>query len=201
MVSAAAGTLRLTEVYALEVTEPLAPPDRTLSVPLPVEARQVKVLRGGEQWTLEAGGRRVTLSDALPEGQHTLALIYELAISGGRVVADRYMPVAAEAFSVIWPDQAGYVVHAMGFEDQGVVSMGPRRMRLLERRNIRPGQRFVLVVTPGGEAPSQGSPRSEPAQVSRDPLGQLKWLTLGLVALALLAGMILPRSFWWRSDS
>ena len=203
MVSAAAGKLRLTEVYALQVTEPLAPPDRILAVPLPAEAGQVKLLRGQEQWSLAASGRELTLSEALPEGQHTLALTYELSISGERVVVERFLPVAAEAFSVIWPDQAGYEIHAMGFEDQGVVTMGPRRMRLLERRNIPPGQRLVLVVTPGAEAPSQGEASGGGTQGGEavDPLGQLKWLTLGLVVLALLAGMVLPRSLWWRSGS
>lgn len=171
MVEVGAGVVRVTEVYELVAATPAAPRGGARGdawIPLPAQAGELRVERGGDLLGHVPGG--LALVAPMAPGRRPIAFSFVVPAAGGRASIAHELPFAVETLRVIWRDDAGASVRAAGggerFVDRGVLEMGPRRMRLLEREAFPAGGRLELEAAgraepgPGDGQPGGGAPRS-----------------------------------------
>jgi hypothetical protein len=190
LVEVSAGAVRVTEVYALAAASRVGPRGGVGGaawIPLPAGADELVVERGGDLLGYVPGG--LVLVAALEPGPHTIAYSFVVAATGGRAAIAHELPFGVDALRVIWRDEAGTTVRVGGgFVDRGVLEMGPRRMRLLEREAFPPGGRLELE-TAGGPAPGADADEARPALATpRSPVLPL----IGALAAFLLAAALAP---------
>lgn len=154
---------------------------------LPDEASSITVDRGEELLRLE--GNELRLTDDVEPGRQAFAFSFVVPAEQGRAVITHELPFFVGALHVMWPASAPFSARAMGFDDRGVIEMGPRRMRILERASLPEGERLV-IITSDDPSPAPASSSREPETL--DPLGQLPWLTLLASIVALLISATVP---------
>lgn len=193
MVEVSAGAVRVTEVYELEAASRVAPlggPDGGPWIPIPADAGELRVERGGDLLGHVPGG--LVLVAPMEPGRHPVAFSFVVPATGGRATVAHELPFGVETLRVIWRADVGASVRAVAggepFVDRGVLEMGPRRMRLIEREAFPAGGRLELEAT-GGAGPREGHGPSQPG------LGAPRSLVLpivGALAAFLLVAALAP---------
>jgi hypothetical protein len=189
MVEAAERTVRVVQVYVVVFgSEVSGGGGDEPWIALPEEATSITVDRGEEIIRAVPGGVAL-IGGGGAAGRQAIALSFTVPAEEGRAVIAHQLPFSVGAVHVMWPASAPYSAQAMGFEDRGVIEMGPRPMRVLERAEFPADGRLVIVTTDRPSAP----PEAREAELATvDPLGRLPWLTLVVAILAMLVSALVP---------
>lgn len=183
--------LRVMEMYVLMVGETIPPSDGEPWIVLPEGAEELEV--GQEDGTLTAAPGGFALTEALERGRRPIAFSFEVPAPGGRATLAHSLPFSVEGLHLVWAADAPRSARAMGFQDTGTVDVRGRSMRVLERTApIALGERLAIVTSGSMSAAPARRPHGEPT--SEDPLGRLRFATIALAAVIVVAGLLLP----WR---